>query len=184
MNGKYKCETLKAVRKIVAEANGIDLKIRDCNFTGDCPGTCPACENELQTLTAALAERHRSGKRIAVTALAAGLITVSAGCSGPFLPHPDPEPVGIVPRQSVSETEPDRPPFFDPHAVLTGKIAPETSPTEAIEPPERTLTGDIADPNQIPHPETTFTLSGLVPNPGVTEPADASGVRDGEHGAD
>lgn len=160
MNGKRKCETLKAVRKRVAEANHIDLKIHDCHFTGDCPGTCPACESELQTLTAALAARQRSGKRIAVTALAAGLVTVSAGCSAPFLPDPPPEPVDIVPYQSTSET--------DSGAVM-GKIGPKAPQTEENGLPEHTLMGDIAAVTPASQPETAFTLTGLVPNPSFTD---------------
>ena len=44
MKGKQVCSYLKSVRREVAAANGIDLEIPDCTFEGECPGTCPRCE--------------------------------------------------------------------------------------------------------------------------------------------
>lgn len=53
-NGKAKCELLKALRKEIADANGIKYQSRECNHQGDCPGTCPLCEFELATLSDSL----------------------------------------------------------------------------------------------------------------------------------
>lgn len=49
--GKAKCELLKALRKDLSERYGIQYRERECNHEGDCPGTCPLCEAELESLT-------------------------------------------------------------------------------------------------------------------------------------
>lgn len=51
-NGKAKCEVMKQIRTIIAQANDIDLIAHPCNHKGDCKGTCPLCEDELAELTA------------------------------------------------------------------------------------------------------------------------------------
>lgn len=48
--GKAKCELLKALRKDLATRYGIEHKDRECTHKGDCPGTCPLCEAELEYL--------------------------------------------------------------------------------------------------------------------------------------
>lgn len=49
--GKAKCELLKALRKNLSQRYGIQYRERECNHEGDCPGTCPLCEDELESLT-------------------------------------------------------------------------------------------------------------------------------------
>lgn len=49
--GKAKCELLKALRKDMSQRYGIQYRERECNHDGDCPGTCPLCEAELESLT-------------------------------------------------------------------------------------------------------------------------------------
>lgn len=49
--GKAKCELLKALRKNISQRYGIRYRERECNHEGDCPGTCPLCEAELESLT-------------------------------------------------------------------------------------------------------------------------------------
>ena len=46
--GKKTCEVLRAVRKRVADLNGIQYVPVECTHEGDCIGTCPACERERQ----------------------------------------------------------------------------------------------------------------------------------------
>lgn len=48
--GKEKCEILKCIRKDVAERYGLDYTPSDCTHKGDCSGTCPKCDSELQEL--------------------------------------------------------------------------------------------------------------------------------------
>ena len=49
--GKAKCELLKALRKDLSQRYGIRYCDRVCNHEGDCQGTCPLCEAELESLT-------------------------------------------------------------------------------------------------------------------------------------
>lgn len=76
--GKYKCKQLKAVRKRIAEENGIPLEQRECTYEGPCRGTCPHCESEVRYLERALADRIRLGKVATVAGLSLGL----AACGG------------------------------------------------------------------------------------------------------
>ena len=48
--GKVTCEKLKAIRREVAEKLGIEYTPRECTFEGDCPGTCPLCQQETDLL--------------------------------------------------------------------------------------------------------------------------------------
>lgn len=49
-SGKEKCEILKRIRKDVAERYGLDYTPSECTHKGDCSGTCPKCDSELQEL--------------------------------------------------------------------------------------------------------------------------------------
>ena len=77
--GKDICKELKAVRRQIAEENGIDLEIPECTYQGPCKGTCPRCESEVRFLENALADRLRLGKVATVAGLALTLgVTGSA----------------------------------------------------------------------------------------------------------
>ncbi|MBQ9100350.1 MAG: hypothetical protein IJY54_03090 [Paludibacteraceae bacterium] len=39
--GKEKCNALKMIRQEIALQNGIAFKTTECNFKGECKGTCP-----------------------------------------------------------------------------------------------------------------------------------------------
>lgn len=73
MKGKAICSYLKSVRREIAEANGIDLKIPECTHNGPCSGTCPQCESEVRLLERKLAERQSLRQKIAVVGVAAGI---------------------------------------------------------------------------------------------------------------
>lgn len=66
MKGKEKCEFLREIRKNMAEANGISYEPRECNYEGDCTGTCPFCEKEAADLLAALKEKESQGLEIKI----------------------------------------------------------------------------------------------------------------------
>jgi len=77
--GKDICKELKAVRKRIAEENGIALEIPECTYKGPCKGTCPRCESEVRYLENALAQKIRMGKVATVAGLALTLgVTGSA----------------------------------------------------------------------------------------------------------
>ena len=46
--GKSTCKVLKDIRQKIADVNGIRYVPKECNFKGECKGTCPACEAEIR----------------------------------------------------------------------------------------------------------------------------------------
>ena len=48
----------------MAKANVIPYEPRECDYEGDCSGTCPFCEKEAANLLAALKEKERQGLEI------------------------------------------------------------------------------------------------------------------------
>lgn len=80
--GKYKCKQLKAVRKRIAEENGIPLEQKECTYEGPCRGTCPHCEAEVRYIEKALTERIRLGRVATVAGLSLGLAACGNGTGG------------------------------------------------------------------------------------------------------
>ncbi|MBQ0115393.1 MAG: hypothetical protein KBT10_05930, partial [Bacteroidales bacterium] len=75
-NGRRKCEILKELRKHIAQENGITYAPAECNFEGECPGTCPKCEAELQYLQSEI-DKKKGGSctlRHAAAATIGGLL--------------------------------------------------------------------------------------------------------------
>ncbi len=68
---KITCETLKTIRKQVADANGIVYTPAKCNFEGVCAGTCPACESEREYIENQLSIKRKAGNIVKI----AGLVT-------------------------------------------------------------------------------------------------------------
>ena len=68
--GKHKCETLKAIRKQIADANEIPYEPVVCTHKGDCMGTCPACESEMRYIENQLNIRKMAGKAVKIVGLA------------------------------------------------------------------------------------------------------------------
>ena len=89
MNGKDKCSYLKAIRREIAAANGIDLEIPECTFEGECSGTCPRCEGEVRQLERAISQRRKLSQKVAILGVAAGLSL--AGMS-PAVAQTEPDP--------------------------------------------------------------------------------------------
>ena len=103
MDGKTKCNILKQIRNTIARNNGIDYEAPQCSFQGDCPGTCPKCEAELQYLEKELSKRRKAGKAIAVAGIAAALVVGSTGCAVDLSPKSD--LVGDVPYYEAQTEE-------------------------------------------------------------------------------
>lgn len=72
------CDTLMAIRKQIADANGIDYSPEECHFTGECKGTCPKCEQDVRYLEHELRLRLKAGKAIKVAGVALGIIALAA----------------------------------------------------------------------------------------------------------
>lgn len=64
--GRNICNTLKAIRKQIADANGISYSPEECHFKGECKGTCPKCEQDVRDLEHELYLRQMAGKAIKV----------------------------------------------------------------------------------------------------------------------
>ncbi len=152
MKGKEICKTLKSIRSEIAKKNEIPYKPHECTHTGDCAGTCPACEAEVKKLEAALEKRRKNGFKIVLAGVSAGLVAMNAAScdivstQGDMLPGPD----VTEERAEVGEI------------VLDGDMVMED-----------TLMGDIP-------PETAeLTIGGVLPLPedmdAGDEPADFDG---------
>lgn len=74
--GKNICNALKAIRLRIADNNGIAYAPRECHHEGDCNGTCPACEAEVQYIENCLRTRRASGLATTVTGIALGMTTI------------------------------------------------------------------------------------------------------------
>lgn len=57
MNGKDKCELLKAIRRQIAEQYGLEYHPAECHHKDECIGTCSRCDAELQELQRQLDEK-------------------------------------------------------------------------------------------------------------------------------
>ena len=110
-NGKNICAALKQVRKQVADANGIHYTPAPCYFDGDCSGTCPACEAEVQYIESQLGRLRLAGKAVKVAGLALGL-TMVAGCNS----SPGTPPSAADKPTAANETSPTSQPCPQPHA--------------------------------------------------------------------
>ena len=110
-NGKNICHTLKTIRKQVADANGIYYTPAPCHFDGDCSGTCPACEAEVQYIESQLGRLRLAGKAVKVAGLALGL-TMVAGCNS----SPGTPPSAADKPTAANETSPTSQPCPQPHA--------------------------------------------------------------------
>ena len=76
--GRNICDTLKAIRKQIADANGIDYSPEECHFKGECKGTCPRCEQDVRDLEHELRIRQMAGKAIKVAGVALGITALAA----------------------------------------------------------------------------------------------------------
>ncbi len=66
MSGKTTCNTLKGIRKQIADANGIPFEVTECTYQGECSGTCPKCEAELKELDDALEAKRKRGEKVVI----------------------------------------------------------------------------------------------------------------------
>lgn len=75
--GKQTCRILKDIRRQIAEANDIEFITSECQYQGDCLGTCPKCESEVRYLEQQLERKRIAGKAITVLGISAGLVAMS-----------------------------------------------------------------------------------------------------------
>ena len=58
------CEFLKKLRNQLALINDIEFKSAPCTFEGECYGTCPQCDAEIELLETLLQEKLNRGETI------------------------------------------------------------------------------------------------------------------------
>lgn len=94
--GKQVCSHLKEIRRQIAKDNDIALDIPECTYQGECSGTCPRCEMELQILEKELTRRSLLGK----AAMIAGVTVSLATCQNAMAQEP------VSPqKQQMEQTE-------------------------------------------------------------------------------
>lgn len=76
--GKKPCKILKEIRRQIAEANDIEYVVEECQYKGECLGTCPKCEAEVRYLELQLHQRQLLGKAVMVAGISAGLLSLSS----------------------------------------------------------------------------------------------------------
>ena len=94
--GKDKCAKLKEIRRAIARDNGVELTPFECDYHGECTGTCPHCEGELQYLEHELVNKQRLGNAVVMAGISVSLI---AGMDSCVFKHRL-EKVGIVPADT------------------------------------------------------------------------------------
>lgn len=68
--GKLVCNTLKEIRTKIADANGIEYTLVLCEHQGDCIGTCPMCEAEVQYLEQELEKKKLAKESVNIIGVA------------------------------------------------------------------------------------------------------------------
>ncbi len=76
--GKKTCKILKEIRRQIAEANDIEYAVEECQYKGDCLGTCPKCEAEVRYLEQQLHQRQLLGKAVVLAGVSVGMFTLSS----------------------------------------------------------------------------------------------------------
>lgn len=118
--GRKICDTLKEIRRRIADANDIDYTPNECHHEGECAGTCPACEGEMRYLEDELTKRRRMGRAIMLTGLGVGLASLSACARGTAANSAGKDSGNRVPNPiSKTSNDPDEP------YMLAGKVMAE-----------------------------------------------------------
>lgn len=102
--GRHICDTLKDIRRRIAQANDIKYEPRQCHHEGECAGTCPACEAEVRYLEQQLDQRRRTGKKVAVAGIAVGMVGLTAACGVGRIIQP---PLAGIPMMPPDYTQTD-----------------------------------------------------------------------------
>ena len=135
--GKHTCETLKSIRKQIADANDIPYEPRVCTHKGDCMGTCPACESEMRYIENQLNIRKMAGKAVKIV----GLATVMTMASS-------------VAASSETEISND---FKQEESVASNKSILENDSSKYI-----TIKGVVKDEKNTPLPFVNVVIEGTA----------------------
>ncbi|MEE1085039.1 MAG: carboxypeptidase-like regulatory domain-containing protein [Paludibacteraceae bacterium] len=135
--GKKTCETLKSIRKQIADANDIPYEPRVCTHKGDCLGTCPACESEMRYIENQLNIRKMAGKAVKIVVLATMMTMASS-----------------VAASNETEISND---FKQEEAVASNKSILENDSSKYI-----TIKGVVKDKEESPLPFVNVVIEGTA----------------------
>jgi len=116
-HGRKVCNTLKEIRRKIADKNEIEYSTTDCHFEGECKGTCPQCESEVRYLENELRKRTQLGKAVAVAGIALGM-------AGTFSAFDTPKQ-----NDSMSKSEETRLLNGEANATIKGRVLEEDGKT-------------------------------------------------------
>ena len=140
--GKYICNTLKDIRREIAQANEIDYSPTECNHEGDCAGTCPKCEQETRWLEKQLRNRQALGKAVTIAGLSVALGAISSCHPKIFQPDGYLEPIS-----APQDTLPVRGKITEPSAQIV--------PVDSTEEPFQLMGDVVCLPDTTPPPKKT-----------------------------
>lgn len=135
--GKRICNVLKAIRQRIADANAIPIDNDECQHEGDCPGTCPKCDAEVEYITKVLEQRTKEKKPVDLKGLVddcdvRSMLSNYADTDGDACENDE----TTTPDNELRVGEMSRQP--DPELILTGDVMPPDDSDE-----EASLTRDI-----------------------------------------
>ncbi len=85
--GKKICNSLRNIRRKIAEANDIPFETTDCHNTEPCRGTCPVCDSELEYLNKKIEEKVLNGEEVNLLGLGEDEIQFSGCDIDPLMRH-------------------------------------------------------------------------------------------------
>ena len=109
--GKSICKVLRTIRTQVAKANEIKYEPHECHHTGECRGTCPACEAEVRYIEQQLDMRRLLGKAVTLVGISAGLSALS-GCGDKALAVVEPQELTSKRSEMLFGDVPEQMPMF------------------------------------------------------------------------
>lgn len=116
MNGKEICKALRNIRRHIASTNDIAYVPAECDYQGECSGTCPRCESEMRYIERQLRLRRAMGKAVVVAGL-----TLSTAALTPALAQAQPS----APQVATQRTGPrlvDAAPDDSDAVVVSGTV--------------------------------------------------------------
>ena len=121
--GKKTCKILKEIRRQIAEANDIEYVVEECQYKGDCLGTCPKCEAEVRYLEQQLHQRQLLGKAVVLAGVSVGMFTLSS-CNLNNKTQGE-QPVEDTVRQDIAPQPKEPKVERTPENSTTGMVDPE-----------------------------------------------------------
>ena len=141
--GKQTCRILKEIRRQIAEANDIEFITSECQYQGECLGTCPKCEAEVRYLEQQLERKRMAGKAITVLGISAGLVATAplTSCTSPKKPD------HISTYDSIAETDTTETICMEMEGDIALKIdTPNIKDVSA--PPSIPMVGEVPEDNE------------------------------------